>query len=131
MDLVDLAHLRYLSDYCKPAVLDYLYDQARLGRTPQEILGGVGAVLVEARGVEGALRRSPLLRRLRDRFAPWLRGEHARALTSGRQYRVVSGPLARGGTRSYHLHRDFEAALAEGGVHPGTPELIGLLAGYA
>jgi glycosyltransferase domain-containing protein len=129
-DLVDLAHLRYLSDYFKPAVIDYVQDQLRLGRSRKEIIGGVWPVLAEHKGLEGALHRSQMLRRLRDRFAPWLRGYHVRKLTRAHQYRRLSGALASGATREYQVHREFEAALQEGQLGVRPDELPGILAGY-
>jgi glycosyltransferase domain-containing protein len=125
-DLVDLVHLRYLSDYYRPAVIDYVEQELRQGRTKPEIMGGIWPVLLEHRGIEGALHRSRWLRRMRDRFAPWLRGYHVRKFTRALQYRTVSS-----GTRDYHVYREFEGALAEGGLATRPEDLVELLAGYA
>jgi glycosyltransferase domain-containing protein len=130
-DFVDLAHLRYLADYFKPAVIDYVYGQLRLGRPRQEIMGGIWPVLLDKRGLEGALHRNRFLRRIRDRFVPWLRGYHVRRFIQPGLYRAVSGVVASGEKRTYHVHKQFETHLAEGGLDVRAEDLIDVLAGYA
>lgn len=131
VDRVDLAHLRYLSEYFKPAVIDYAYEQLRLGRPREEIMAGIWAVVVEKGGLQGILQRSRILRHIRDRFLPGLRGYHIRRFTRPGVYRAVSGVLASGGQRTYRVHGEFEAALAEAGLNVRIEELIGVLGGYA
>lgn len=128
--LIDLVHLRYLSEYFTPKVLDYMIEQTRKGRSRQEIMGGVWPVLLERGGLEGALQRNRSLRRLRDRFAPWLRGYHIRKITRAHAYRTVRMTSAPGAQRDYHVYPEFDAQLAGPELGMKTESLIGTLADY-
>jgi glycosyltransferase domain-containing protein len=125
---IDLIHLRYLSEYFKPKVLDYLFLEVRKGRSREEIMGGVWPVLLERQGVEGALQRSRILRRLRDRFAPWLRGFHVRKLTRRHAFRTEQASTASGASRAYHIYDEFQAQLRSGSLE--ATDLLAALAGY-
>lgn len=128
--LIDLVHLRYLSEYFTPKVLDYMIEQTRLGRSRQDIMGGVWPVLLDRQGLEGALQRNRLLRRLRDRFAPWLRGHHVRRVTRAHAYRTLSGPTLQGPRRDCHVYPEFDSALLQGGVDIRAEALIESLASF-
>jgi len=125
---IDLIHMRYLSEYFKPKVLDYLYQEIRSGRSRAEIMGGVWPVLLERQGLEGAMQRSSLLRRLRDRFAPWLRGYHVRKVTRKLAYRTESATTASGSSRDYHVYDEFQSQLDSGSLD--VQELLTALRSY-
>ncbi len=125
---VDLIHLRYLSDYLKPKVLDYIYQEIRKGRGRDEIMGGVWPLLLERQGVEGALQRSSILRRLRDRYAPWIRGYHIRKVTRRSAYRKQRARTASGVAREYHIYDEFSAQLRSGSLDISA--LLSTLKGY-
>lgn len=125
---IDLIHMRYLSEYFKPKVLDYLYHEIRNGRSRAEIMGGVWPVLLERQGLEGAMQRSSVLRRLRDRFAPWLRGYHVRKVTRKLAYRTESATTASGSPRDYHVYDEFQGQLDSGSLD--VNELLKVLRSY-
>jgi glycosyltransferase domain-containing protein len=127
-DRVDLIHLRYLSEYFKPKVLDYLYQEMKKGRSREEIMGGVWTVLLELPVAERVSRRSRLLRRLRDRFAPWLRGHHIRKLAARPAHRTEHARTASGAPRDCHIYAELQDQLRSASLDAG--DLLATLAGY-
>lgn len=126
--LVDLIHLRYLSEYFKPKALDYLFVEIRKGRSRQDIMGGIWPVLLERQGLEGALQGNRILRRLRDRIAPWLRPYHVRKLIRREAYRTLHVRTRSGAPRGYHVYAEFEEQVSSASLD-GT-ELLATLQGY-
>lgn len=67
--MLDLFHLRYLSEYLKPQVVDHVIDGIRGGRDRQEIMTGIWPLLQPSGStLWDALRRSLVLRKLRERL---------------------------------------------------------------
>lgn len=107
--LIDLIHLRYLADYVKPPVMDYLVEQKMASRSKPDIMQGMWAVLAGATdaGVARALTGSPLIRRLRDRFFPTIRSHHLKRLMAPTAQRTVRTRTAGGKPREYLLYAEF------------------------
>jgi hypothetical protein len=131
VNLVDLAHLRYVSEYFKPEVIDYLIEQLRAGTPRVDIVGGMWPILAGKRGTEGVLQRCAALRRIRDRFFPWVRGYHVRKVMGTVQFSRVESTTASGRHRSYEVYEAFRAALAPGrGITPSCEDVMSVLRGY-
>jgi glycosyltransferase domain-containing protein len=128
VQLVDLAHLRYLAEYYSPEVVDYVFEQTRRGMPRGDILGGIWPVWTKQRGLKGVLQRSRWVRRLRDRFAPSLRGYGLRRFTQAHVYRKLQASSADGVPRTYHVYPEFAAELP-GGVR--AEDLVEKLGAYA
>lgn len=108
--MVDLIYLRYLANYIKPRVLDYLIDQTELQKPRQEIMRNLWPVLADdVAVVKGFLSRSNFLRKLRNRFAPWLHLYHLRRLIGQANPLVIKSTTIGGQPREYHIHRNFLA----------------------
>lgn len=130
LQLVDLAHLRYLSEYISPAALDYLIEHVRAGTSRSKVVGGLWPMLVAKGGIEGALHRSRILRLIRDRFFPWVRGHHVRKAIGTAGYASLFATTASGARRRFEVYEAFRKALSE---LPGSrkPEsLTSILRGY-
>jgi len=129
--VVDLLHLRYLSEYVTPGILDYLVDGVLGPVDPGELLRGYWPRLGRPPGGPlAALRRSAVLRAIRDRVAPRLRLAHL-----GLRPRVMTclAPTASGAVRRYRIHADFfrEArALYGKGGREAVEKLAHALAAY-
>jgi glycosyltransferase domain-containing protein len=127
--LIDLVHLRYASEYFKPKVMDYLYEQSRLGRPRQDIMQAVWPLLIGGPAVENP---DPVA----DEPPGWL--ERALARLRGPEvakkanlFRTVLSAEASGANREVHVYPEFETALGEGRIQTSADELSRLLAGYA
>lgn len=119
--VLDLIHFRYLSDYVKPAVMDYLIAQKMAARPKADAIQGMWAVLAGAdgsAGVAAAVRRSPLLRRLVRRLVPAaLIARYRKAAAGGSGMKSVRSNSAAGVAREYLLYDAFLQALP-GGIPP-------------
>jgi hypothetical protein len=94
--------------------MDYLVEQALARRPKAEVIQGMWSVLAGTDGpVIAKLRRSALLRRVRDRFLPALRLAHLKKLV-GRGMKSVRSATASGTAREYLLYDAFLKGL------PGT-----------
>jgi glycosyltransferase domain-containing protein len=113
--VIDLIHFRYLADYAKPRVMDYLTEQM-MARTPKpEIVQGLWSALARENehSLAGALSGRRLLRRIRDRFFPWIRLHHFRRYSSAQtEHRTVRSRTAGGRQRDYLFHKEFLASLS-------------------
>ena len=112
--LIDLIHFRYLADYVKPRVMDYLAEQV-MARTPKrEIMQGLWSVLAREneQSLAGALGGSLLVRRIRDRFFPRIRMHHLRRLSSPAGQRTIRSTSADGRQREYRFYKAFLDSLA-------------------
>jgi glycosyltransferase domain-containing protein len=131
--LIDLAHFRYLSDYVKPRVMDYLIEQVR-ARTPKaEIMQGVWSALARDNdsALVGALSGSQLVRRIRDRFFPRIRLHHLKRLMAPGKQKMLHSITASGKPRDYLFYAEFLASLSR----HATPddemrEIVGALDRY-
>jgi glycosyltransferase domain-containing protein len=110
---IDLIHFRYLSDYVKPSVMDYLVEQT-LAKTPKpEVMQGLWSVLARANdpSVYGLVSGSQLIRRLRDRYFPRIKLSHLRRLAKPSEARSVNSTTAAGQAREYRFYGEFLATL--------------------
>lgn len=110
VQLVDLAHLRYLSEYLSPEAIDYLIRHIRAGTPRADVVGGIWPILARKQGVEGLLQRSRLLRGIRDRFFPWVRGHHVRKALGRATYSTVESVTASGRKRPFEVYEAFQGA---------------------
>lgn len=129
VQLIDLAHLRYLSEYFTPEAIDYLIANVRSDIPREQVVGGLWPILARKQGVEGLLQRSSLLRAARDRYFPWVRGHHVRKMVGQAMYAVVDATTASGRKRKFEVYEEFRRALkgAEG-IDAGA--LMTVLGGY-
>ena len=111
--LIDLIHLRYLSDYVKPGVMDYLTEQTMAGTPRPKIMQGLWSV--QAREGEpslaGMLSGSIFVRRMRDRFFPKFRLHHLQRLSAPTGQRTVQATTSSGRAREYLFYQEFLATL--------------------
>ena len=107
--LIDLIHFRYLSDYVKPRVMEYLTEQVMARKPKPEIMQGMWSVLAQEsnQGDARALSGSMLLRKIRDRFFPGIRLHHFRRWSAPAKQRTVRSPDAKGQSRKYVFYREF------------------------
>lgn len=110
--LIDLIHLRYLSEYVKPGTMEYLVERV-MARTPKaELMQGLWGVMArEAGTLSGALTGNALIRRIRDRFFPMIRLHHFRKFASPVKEEIQRSVTADGRPREYRLYPDFLASL--------------------
>lgn len=131
--LVDLIHLRYLSEFYRPALVDHVIRCGRRGLDRAETLRGAWRYLDRtSRGLVTVLARSRLARRLRDRYLPRLRTHHLYRVVGRRSFETWRSSEGEREGRTYHVHRAFKEAVAElpGGT-PATRELVRQLDTYA
>ena len=128
--LVDLVHLRYLTEYFTPPVIDHLLECIQRGTPRGEVMGGVWPILANKGGAEGALQRSAALRKLRDRFVPWLRGYHVRKVLNPTAYEAIRSTTASGAARTYEVYRAFRSAIVNGALAYSDDWLTAILNGY-
>ena len=112
--LIDLIHFRYLSDYVKPRVMEYLTEQMMARKLKPEIMQGMWSVLAgeNDQSIGGALSGSLLLRRIRDRFFPGIKLHHFKRLSAPAENRTIQSKTADGKPREYLFYREFLASLA-------------------
>ena len=111
--IVDLIHFRYLADYVKPAVMEFLVEQA-IARTPRlETMQGMWSVLAREndKSVSGIAGGSWWIRRIRDRFFPKIRAHHLKRHAAASQHRTVNSHTPGGRPRDYLFYSDFLASL--------------------
>ena len=128
--IIDLAHLRYLAEYLRPEVVDYLIDQLPLGTPRNEIMDGMRPLLAGKTGLEGRLQRSRVLRQVLRRFAPWMRAHHVRRILRLAKYSTMRQTTASGKTRKVEIHNSFCKSCAEGGMESSIHDLLATLRGY-
>ncbi len=122
--LIDLIHFRYLADFVKPQVMDYLTEQV-MARTPkQEIMQGLWSVLAREneRSFVGTLSGSLIVRKIRNRFFPRLKTHHLRRLFSPAGHRKIRSTTADGRQREYLFYKEFLDSLA---THSALEQEIG------
>lgn len=122
--LIDLIHFRYLADYVKPHVMEYLVGQVR-ARTPKaQIMQGLWSALARENepSLVRALSGSHLVRRIRDRFFPKIRLHHLKRLAAPSGQRAVRSTTASGKPREYLFYKEFLASLTG---HPAPEKEIG------
>jgi glycosyltransferase domain-containing protein len=112
--LIDLIHFRYLSDYVKPRVMEYLTEQMMARKPKPEIMQGMWSVLAgeNDQSIGGALSGSLLLRRIRDRFFPGIKLHHFKRLSAPAENRMIQSKTADGTSREYLFYKEFLASLA-------------------
>lgn len=111
--LVDLIHFRYLSDYVKPGVMDYLVER-KMANTPKaEVMQGLWSVLAREndRSMYSLVSGSHFIRKLRDRYFPKLKLSHLRRLAKPGESRTVHSTTASGQPREYRFYWEFLSTL--------------------
>lgn len=133
--LVDLLHLRYLSEYVSPRILAYLVDGLLRGVDSKELLRGYWPMLAaEGGGLWRRLRYSRVLRVARDRLAPGLRWADLWRWLGAPWVETVKGRTADGAPREYWVHREFAQAvrgLGGAGHRQVVEGLVRALGAYA
>jgi len=123
LKLIDLIHMRYLSEYVSPGMMTYLVDEVMAGTDRQEIMRGVWPRLApSAAPALNLLRRSRLLRKLRDRFAPRFRLYHLYQFLWTAEDQTVTTTTVGGHPREYRLYKSFLASLAQ--VDRSRPDVV-------
>jgi len=112
--LIDLIHFRYLSDYVKPRVMEYLTEQMMARKPKPEIMQGLWSVLAgeNDQSIGGALSGSLLLRRIRDRFFPGIKLHHFKRLSAPAENRTIQSKTADGKPREYLFYKEFLSSLS-------------------
>ena len=130
--LVDLIHLRYLSDYVKPGVMDYLIEQTMARARKPEIMRGLWSVLARENepSLEGLVSGNRLLRRIRDRFFPKVRLHHLRWVAAPASHRTVRTTTASGKQREYLFYYEFLKSLKESSLEQEIENLVRALDNY-
>jgi glycosyltransferase domain-containing protein len=126
--VLDYTHLCYLSEYVRPDLLHYLGDQVIHGASVKETMQGLWPRLApsESRLLD-TLRRSRLLRRVRDRLKPELRLHNLWRPFRMKNERIVSTTTAGGEARNYRLYRDFLFPNPEDGVSFREDEVAAII----
>ena len=127
---VDLAHMRYVSEYFRPEVIDYVYREARSGRSSADLMSGVWDILSNRPGLRGALYRSSVLRELRNKLLPGLREHHVEKIISPSSYARVDGATATGKPRAVEIYERLRSAVEAEAIQPGIADLVTIMAGY-
>lgn len=112
--LIDLIHFRYLSDYVRPRVMDYLTEQVMSRKPKAEIMQGMWSVLAQESNqtLVRTLSGSMVLRKIRDRFFPGIKLHHFKRLSAPAENRMVQSRTADGNPREYLFYKEFLASLA-------------------
>jgi len=76
------------------------------------------------------LQRSSRMRKLRDRFFPWMRGYHVRKALRTSPYTTVEAKTDSGKKRNFEIYDAFSSLFTAGAIHPSLDELTSLLGGY-
>lgn len=114
--LIDLIHMRYLSEYVSPGMMNYLIDEVMGGTDRKEIMQGVWPRLTPSAAPRlNVLRRSRLLRKIRDRFVPGFRLYHLYQFLGAVEDQTVTTTTVGGHPREYRLYRGFLASVAQAG----------------
>jgi glycosyltransferase domain-containing protein len=129
--MVDLIHLRYLSDYCTPAVMDYLVREAALGTSRAQVMQGLWPVLAASSSILERAAASSWIRRLRDTLAPRLRRRHLDRLFGAANYLTRHGTTLSGLRRDNHVYRPFlDSVSGQPGLYNGVDRLLETLKAY-
>lgn len=117
LTLIDLIHFRYLSDYVKPRVMEYLAEQVMARKPKPEIMQGMWSVLAQEsnQSLVRALSGSRLLRKIRDRFFPGFRLHHFRRRLAPAEQRKIESKTAAGVPREYLFYKEFLASFTSTG----------------
>jgi hypothetical protein len=123
LHLIDLIHMKYLSEYVTPDIMDYLIDEVTAGTDRQQIMQGVWPKLTpSASPVLTWMRSSKLLRKLRDHFSPGLRLHHVSQFFRTAEDRKITTTTVGGHTREYLLYKGFLTSFAKlDQAGPGDP----------
>lgn len=111
--LVDLIHFRYLSDYVKPGVMDYLVERKMAHAPKPEIMQGLWSVLAREndRSVYSLVSGSHVIRKLRDKYFPQFKLMHLRRLAKPGESRTVHTTTQMGSAREYRFYWEFLSTL--------------------
>lgn len=114
--LLDLIHFRYLADYVRPRVMDYLVERKLERVSKPEIMQGLWSVLARENdpSLFGLVSGSNALRKLRDRYFPRLKLSHLRHFVAPNETRTVHTTTRAGRAREYRFYREFLATIQPG-----------------
>jgi glycosyltransferase domain-containing protein len=131
--LIDLIHFRYLSDYVKPRVMEYLTEQVMARKAKPEIMQGMWSALAQEsdQTLVRALSGSRLLRKIRDRFFPGFRLHHFRRRLAPAEQRKVQSKTAGGKMREYLFYKEFLGSFTgNGGLEQEITKIVAALDHY-
>jgi glycosyltransferase domain-containing protein len=131
--LIDLIHFRYLSDYVKPPVMEYLIEQVMARKPKPEIMQGVWSKLAQqsSQPVVRYLSGNRLLRKLRDRFFPGFRLHDFRRLSVPTGQRKMRSITADGRSREYVFFQEFlEPFASMNGLEQEISKIVSTLDNY-
>jgi len=112
--VIDLMHVKYLTGYLAPEILDFLMDELEAGTDPKEILWGIWPRLAPASSpLWNRLRCNKLLRRVRERVAPNFRLHDVAHVLGIAGDQTIAATTAGGRMREYRMYRSFLAPLAQ------------------
>ena len=117
LKLIDLIHLRYLSEYVKPEVMNWVIQQTMAGMPMADIMSGVWPRLTDEGGSPlQRMYRSLWLRRLRDRYLPNLRPHDLLRRLRAPADKLIDRTTGIGTPRRYRLYEGFLSGLGTGGL---------------
>jgi hypothetical protein len=126
---IDMAHLRYLSEYLKPEVVDYLINKTRHDVPREEIVNGLWPILAPKVGLAKTIQANAKLQKLRRSLFPWLRYYHFKRVLTPSLHRV--GAVTEGGVvRNYEIYKEFTDNLTLDFPKNTLSELIEVLNSY-
>jgi glycosyltransferase domain-containing protein len=106
--LLDLFHLRYLSEYLQPRALDHVTDGVLAKRDPKDIIADVWPLLQPSgHATLDQLRSNAVVRALWRQLAPRLRDALRRRLPGADEEQVVESRTISGDRRQYRFYAGF------------------------
>jgi glycosyltransferase domain-containing protein len=124
---IDQIHWRYISDYFKPSVLDYVYEQLRAGASRQQIMDGMWGLLLAAE--EPPIKVSTAFGRSLRNFVVAARARLG--IPAARRSPPATRTITRAG-RTYRTHPAFKEAVASSReLRYDLTTLLGALDAYA
>ena len=106
---IDIVHFRYLADYVKPHVMEYMAEQLIRGAPKDEIMRGIWARLASEgeRPLVARLAGNRQLRWIRDRYFPRFRLHHIKWYADRAGHKILLSTTAGGHTREYIFYKEF------------------------
>lgn len=132
--VLDLIHFRYLSDYVKPRVMDYLTEQVMARKPKPEIMQGMWSVLAQEsnQGLVRTLSGNRMLRKIRDRFFPGFRLHDFRRHLAPTEQRKIQSKTSGGAAREYLFYKEFLASFGESsGIDQEIAKIVAALDHYS
>lgn len=110
---IDVIHFRYLADYVRPDLMEYLAEQLLEGTPKNEIMRGIWARIASEgeRPLVARLAGNRFLRSVRDRFFPRFRLHHIKWYADRAGHKVLLSTTASGRRREYIFYKEFLGSL--------------------